>query len=176
MKHSVPETSKVGLNQMQVTFTFHPKSGRKNGNAQNAQSGQDRNIEPGNVPRISRLMALAIRFEGLVKRGDVRDYADLARLGYVTRARITQIMNLLNLAPDIQEALLFLPRTVKGRDPIRERDVRPITTVLRWHRQRKMWAKLVGQQLKYRFSDNCFGKDRRKSPSKTYCLVSRGGD
>jgi hypothetical protein len=61
----------------------------------------------------------------------------------VTRARITQVMNLLNLAPDIQQTLLFLPRTVKGRDPIREKDVRPITTVPHWHRQREMWAKLV---------------------------------
>jgi len=87
-------------------------------------------------------MALAIKFDGLVRGGEVRDYADIARLGYVTRARITQIMNLLNLAPDIQEGILFLPRTVKGRDPIRERDVRPIAAVPHWHRQRKMWKKL----------------------------------
>lgn len=51
-------------------------------------------------------MALAIHFEGLIRQGVVRDYADLARLGGVTRARITQIMNLLNLAPEIQEVLL----------------------------------------------------------------------
>lgn len=54
-------------------------------------------------PRLARLMALAIKFDGLVRQGVVRDYADLARLGYVSRARITQIMNLLHLAPDIQE-------------------------------------------------------------------------
>ncbi len=52
-------------------------------------------------------MALAIRFKGLIRRGQVRDYAHLSRLGNVTRARITRIMNLLYLAPDIQEALLF---------------------------------------------------------------------
>lgn len=98
------------------------------------------------MPRISRLMALAIRYNGLVGNGEVRDYADLARLGYVTRARITQIMNLINLAPDIQEALLFLPRTVKVRDPIREKDVRPITAVAHWHRQRKMWEKLLKER------------------------------
>jgi hypothetical protein len=57
-------------------------------------------------------------------------------------------MNLLNLAPDIQEELLFLPRTVKGRDPIYEKDMRPIVTVSYWQRQRKMWAKLVAQRLK----------------------------
>jgi hypothetical protein len=145
MKHPTPDASGTGLSQLEVSFTFQPKNSRKNGNA---QSRNDRNIEPGNVPRISRLMALAIRYDGLVGNGEVRDYADLARLGYVTRARITQIMNLLNLAPDIQEALLFLPRTVKGRDPIREKDVRPITAVVHWHRQRKMWAKLVGDRLR----------------------------
>ena len=63
----------------------------------------------GRVPRISRLMALAIKFQGMLDRGEVKDYAELARLGHVTRARVTQIMNLLMLAPDIQEAILFLP-------------------------------------------------------------------
>jgi hypothetical protein len=60
------------------------------------------------VPRISRLMALAIKFEDMIARGEVHDYADLARLGYVTRSRMTQIMNLLLLAPEIQEQILFL--------------------------------------------------------------------
>jgi hypothetical protein len=41
----------------------------------------------------------------------IRDYAELARLGRVTRARMTQIMKLLDLAPDIQEQILFLPLT-----------------------------------------------------------------
>ena len=55
-------------------------------------------ITPGRIPRISRLMALAIHFDGLIRNGHVADYADLARLGHVSRARVTQIMNLLNLA------------------------------------------------------------------------------
>lgn len=46
-----------------------------------------------------------------------RDHADLPRLGHVTRARVTQIMNLLNLAPDIQGAILFLLPVKFGRDP-----------------------------------------------------------
>ena len=81
-------------------------------------------------------MALAIRFDGLIRRGEMGDYADLARLGYVSRARITQIMNMLNLAPDIQEKILFLPKTTKGRDPIREKDLRAIVAEPYWHRQR----------------------------------------
>ena len=79
------------------------------------------------VPRVARLMALAIKFEGLVRAGTVHDYADLARLGGVTRARITQIMNLLLLAPDLQERLLFLEGTTTGRCPIKLADLQPIT-------------------------------------------------
>jgi len=103
-------------------------------------------IKPGNIPRVSRLVALAIRLQKLVNLGEVRDYADLARLGHVSRARITQIMNLLLLAPDIQEEILFLPRTVKGRDQIRERDLRPVAAIPHWNRQRKMWASLVKER------------------------------
>ena len=53
--------------------------------------------DPGRVPRVSRLMALALRFEGLLQAGVVKDYAELARLGHVTRARVSQVMNLLSL-------------------------------------------------------------------------------
>jgi hypothetical protein len=93
----------------------------------------------GRVPRLARLMALAIRFDGLLRRGEVRDYADVARLGHVTRARVTQVMNLLNLAPDIQEALLFLPPIEAGRDPIKEWQVRPIAAEPDWRKQRRLW-------------------------------------
>jgi hypothetical protein len=97
----------------------------------------------GRVPRIARLTALAQRFDGLLRDGVVADYAELARLGHVTRARISQVMTLLNLAPDIQEALLFLPRTKRGRAPIILRDVLPIAMVLEWAKQRRQWQRLV---------------------------------
>jgi hypothetical protein len=60
-------------------------------------------------------------------------------LGRVTRARMTQIMNLLNLAPDIQEEILVLPKTTTGRDPVSERGLRRVTALVRWDRQRKVW-------------------------------------
>lgn len=97
---------------------------------------------PGNLPRVTRLMALAIRFDGLIRDGEVRDLAEIARLGHVTRARVTQIMNLLHLAPDIQEAILSLPRTESGRDPITERDLRPIAAIVDWRKQRREWREL----------------------------------
>ena len=93
----------------------------------------------GRIPRISRLMALAIHFDGLITAGEIIDQAEIARFGHVSRARVTQIMNLLLLAPDIQEEILFLPPTKNGRDPIREIMLRPIAAVLDWRKQRKMW-------------------------------------
>lgn len=97
----------------------------------------------GRVPRIARLMALAIRFEELVRQGGVADYAELARLAHVTRARITQIMNLRLLAPDIQEAILFLPHVKSGRDPIHLRQLQPIAIEPDWRMQRRMWKPLA---------------------------------
>ena len=101
--------------------------------------------DPGRVPRVARLMALAIRFEGLLRAGVVKDYAALARLGHVTRARVSQVMNLLYLAPDLQEAVLFLPRTLRGRDPIPLWRLLPIASTPDWRQQRRLWAGLVGR-------------------------------
>jgi hypothetical protein len=84
-------------------------------------------------------MALAIKFQEMVDRGEVRDYADLARLGYVTRARMTQVMNLLNLAPDIQQAIILLPPTTAGRDSLSERGLRGLTSIVSWTGQRRRW-------------------------------------
>ncbi len=103
-------------------------------------------VPPGRVPRVARLAALAVRFEGLVRSGAVASYAELATLGHVTRARVSQVMNLLNLAPDVLEALLFLPRTQAGRDPIHLRQLQPIAATFDWRKQRRLWQELCRQQ------------------------------
>ena len=120
----------------------------------NLVSGKDRkkNLSiplTSRVPRISRLMALAIRFEDLIKAGGIADYSELAQLGHVTRARITQIMNLLHLAPGIQEQVLFLPPTRHGRDPIHLARLQPIATTLDWSQQRRLWAALVRDLMEH---------------------------
>ena len=97
----------------------------------------------GRVPRVARLMALALRLDELIRTGQISGYSALASLGHVTRARVSQIMNLLNLAPDIQEALLFLPRTQRGRDPIILAELQPIAAVPDWSRQRRLWQQLL---------------------------------
>jgi hypothetical protein len=98
------------------------------------------NVSFGRVPRIARLMALAIRFDQLLRDGIVADQAELARLGHVSRARLTQIMNLLNLAPDIQEELLYFSLADTGRDSISERQLRPLAAEPDWRRQRQRWG------------------------------------
>ena len=141
-----PTMHNLGIDgRLEVSFTFQPRNKRGNVNPQS--DSRRGSTGKGNITRVAKLLALAIRFEKLVKRGDIQDYADLARLGYVTRARITQIMNLLNLAPDIQEDILFLPNTMKGRDPILEKDMRPVAAVPHWSRQRKMWAQMRKDHL-----------------------------
>jgi hypothetical protein len=60
-------------------------------------------VGSGRVPRVSRLLALALRLDRLVHAGAIADYATLARLGHVSRARVSQILGLVLLAPDIQE-------------------------------------------------------------------------
>ena len=107
-------------------------------------SGQAVSVATGRVPRIARLMALALRFEQLVRSGAVRDYAELARLGQVSRARLTQVMNLLHLAPDLQEEILFLAPVLNGRDPIHLENLQALVTLLDWRSQRRQWDAMYG--------------------------------
>ncbi len=96
----------------------------------------------GRVPHIAKLMALAIRMQELVRTDAVANFAELALLGRVSRARVTQIMNLLNLAPDIQEAILFLPRIERGRALIILSQLQPIAAIPEWSEQRLKWKRL----------------------------------
>jgi hypothetical protein len=105
--------------------------------------GDKPSLPAGPVPRVARLMALALRMEQLLRTGQVRNYTDLASLGHVTRARICQIVSLIHLAPDIQEALLFLPLTLRGRDPIILADLQPIAAAFDWRKQRRLWRRLA---------------------------------
>lgn len=103
---------------------------------------------PGRVPRVARLMALAIKFDKLLQDGVVGSQTDLAALARVTQPRMTQIMNLLHLAPDIQEQILFLPPATEGRDPVTERDLRGIVTLWDWTSQREAWRDLDNSNIR----------------------------
>ncbi|MBC7855047.1 MAG: hypothetical protein IAF94_16570 [Pirellulaceae bacterium] len=118
------------------------KSGARGHERKELQPETEPSPPLGKIPRVAKLLALAIRFDQLIRDGVVSDQAELARLGHVTRARVTQIMNLLNLAPGIQEQLLHLPRVERGEDPVTERELRPIAAEMGWEWQRRMWRRL----------------------------------
>ena len=127
---------------VQVTVTLATPARRRKTGKQQETAGKASSSSRPQIPRITRLMALAIKFQGMVDRGEVRDYADLARLGYVTRARITQIMNLLNLAPEIQEDILDLAGPSTEACYVAERRIRSITKTVAWSPQRLAWMEL----------------------------------
>ena len=124
----------------EVTYAVDFGAGRR-GRQENQAASGERQLADGAIPRVARLMALAIRFDGLLREETIQDYAELARLGRVTRARMTQIMKLLHLAPDIQEQILFLPR-IPG---LNERNLRPLASRIDWAEQRRMFQKITGR-------------------------------
>ncbi|MDQ2946389.1 MAG: hypothetical protein M3Y27_10680 [Acidobacteriota bacterium] len=124
---------------LQVEVMIVPEQRTQRGRRREAESMVPK---PTTIPRLARLLALAIKFQAMVERGEVRDYADLARLGYVTRARLTQIMNLLLLAPDLQEQLLFSATTVE------ERRLRNVVKLVEWREQRRCFT-LALDELKH---------------------------
>ena len=130
-----------------VDFQFSVQQrgrGAKKQIVEGAGAARESNPSLERIPRISRYMALAIHFEDLIRRGVVGDYADLARLGHVTRARVTQIMNLQLLAPEIQEQLLFLPCSVNGRGAVNLCDLQRVAIAVDWEEQLKLFKSLPG--------------------------------
>jgi hypothetical protein len=101
-----------------------------------------KSVPSSRVPRIARLMALARHIDELVRSGAVGSYAAAARLGHVSRARMSQILGLLNLAPDLQEQLLFLQRPGRGRASPVLRQVLQVASALDWDEQRRRWRQL----------------------------------
>jgi hypothetical protein len=87
-------------------------------------------------------MALAIQLQDMIQRGDARDYADLARLGCLTRERMSQMMELVWLAPEIQQEIVEFPPRAATRFPISELAARRIAASLDWVEQRELWRKL----------------------------------
>ena len=114
------------------------KSGKRTAKTLVEAGTQTEQPTPVRLPRITKMIALAIRLDHLIKSGQVADQAELARVGHVSRARLTQIMDLNLLAPDIQENLLFLPKSDR-HNKITEREIRSLARCLDWNTQRKNW-------------------------------------
>ncbi len=95
------------------------------------------------IPRIAKLMALAIRCDQLLRSGAVPDATALARLARVSQPRMTQILNLTLLAPDIQERLLDLPPVARGKSTLCEKSLRSVCAEIGWPAQRNGWMRLA---------------------------------
>jgi hypothetical protein len=126
--------------EIQVGATFHKKRVGKHIAMVEGPPPTAPERAKGRLPRITRYMALAIYYEDLIRQGHVYDYAEIATLGYVTRARVTQIMNLRLLAPDIQEQLLTFSLIENGRDSLGLRDFQSIALELCWEKQRRQFC------------------------------------
>ena len=100
---------------------------------------------PGPVRRPARvavMLALAHKLQEAIAQGKVRDQADVARRLGFTRARITHLLDLLLLAPDLQEQVLFL-EAVDGVQPMSERVLRAVAHLASWAEQRKRWSEIL---------------------------------
>jgi hypothetical protein len=74
---------------------------------------------------VARMLALAHHIQGAIDRGLVPNRATVARRLGLTRARVTQLMDLLLLAPDLQDLVLHL-EAVDGMEPLSERALRAV--------------------------------------------------
>ena len=128
---------------LEIQFCLHA-TGRSPGETGPSDAPTSAN---GRLPRVTQVMALAIQFQDMIQRGEARDYADLARLGCLTRERMSQIMELVWLNPNITQELLYLPPTLAGRYPISELAVRRIANLLSWVEQRDEWCRLKARVL-----------------------------
>ncbi len=128
---------------LSIAFKMHLGNGRTG--HRKARKGPAPKPKPkpaGRVPRVARLLALAHHFDELLRQGVVKDQAEIARLMKVTRARVTQIMNLLYVAPDIQEEILFVVVEPGDGHPVSPRRIRHVIAEADWSKQRELWRVL----------------------------------
>jgi len=144
------ERSTLDNGKLKVRYKVHVFQHQRRAQLVEGEAPPERETlsEPqGTVPRIARLLALAHHIQELVDTGQVRDLAEVARRGHISRARMTQIMNLLLLAPDIQEKILFLPETTQGSDSLTERHLRQVLGELSFENQRRIWRGLARNNM-----------------------------
>ncbi len=118
----------------EIQFQLRPRRGN--------QDKKETVVPRGRLPRIAEVLALAISFDDLIRRGLAKDHSDLARLGCISKERISQVMRLIWLAPDIQQEILTLPRTPRGRFLVGEVALRTIATKMSWGEQREAWGQM----------------------------------
>jgi hypothetical protein len=90
--------------------------------------GNPKSSKVAKTPRVVELLRKAIEWQVLLESGEIVNQADIARQEGITRARVTQVMGMLRLAPDIQEKILTSPHSPHRR-PVTERMLRPIGAI-----------------------------------------------
>ncbi|MDP1826613.1 MAG: hypothetical protein Q8L48_25305 [Archangium sp.] len=88
---------------------------------------------------VARMLALAHHLQRAIDEGLVADRAAVARRLGMTRARVTQLLDLLLLAPDLQALVLQL-EAVDGVEPLSEKTVGKVARIRPWGQQRREWA------------------------------------
>jgi hypothetical protein len=127
---------------LNIQFAFRPKRAPQR---QRQEAGTVVSVSappPGRPARVSQVLALAIQFREMLRLGEARDCADVARLGGLTRERISQIMKLNWLASDLQLEILYLTCAPGERCLVSEVAVRRIADHPSWVEQRNLWRKL----------------------------------
>lgn len=99
--------------------------------------------------RVAVMLALAHKLEAAIDEGTVCDRAEVAQRLGLTRARVTQLLDLTLLAPEIQEEILFM-EAVDGLEPVTERGLREVIDARDWAEQRRRWAGITRKVAGYR--------------------------
>jgi hypothetical protein len=143
--------------EQNVEIALGPKGAFENGNVGtltrrvpaerviSALPPKDRNRKPPKTPRTPRVIELlrkALEWQALLQSGQVHNQAEIARREGITRARVTQVMSLLRLPPEIQQHILALPDMVR-RPAITERALRPIAQIADHGEQASLFEGLI---------------------------------
>ena len=119
-----------------LTGSFFRRRGRSVHFAQEAAATPP---EPVRRPaKVAQMLALAHHLAAAIERGELTDQASIARTLGLTRARISQLLDLTLLAPAVQEAVLGL-EAVDGREPLTERRLRGVLRAGDWGAQGEAW-------------------------------------
>ena len=129
----------VQSNRFEVKVQLQPTVRQINRAPKKLAPAAESGLKRGRFPRITQVLAMALQFQEMIGKGEIRRHADLARLACVSRERISQMMVLTWLAPDIQEAILRLPQMPGGRFPVSEGALRKVARLALWEDQRARW-------------------------------------
>ena len=95
------------------------------------------------TPRVVELLRKAIEWQALLESGKIANQAEIACMEGITCARVTQVLGMLRLAPEIQNRIFILPKSVRPSS-VTERLLRPITAITDYHDQIREFHKLLG--------------------------------